>query len=321
VDEWQAAVERWLRGLDQQGTELHAAFAALADSVAGNVDDWRTSAETWIRTLDDRGTELHGAFAMLADRVVRLERHDRVRTFTSWIEAAHLATEPLVSVVMPTRDRVAFLPRSIGSVLDQRYANFELLVVDDGSVEDVGAAVVDAKDDRIRCIRADVRSPGGARNVGLDHAAGSIVAYLDDDNAMEPLWLKAIVWAFEQRPDVDVVYGGIVIDDTAAQLGIAGWEPPSLWLHDYDRAALLDHNLADTSAIAHRAGIPGARFDPTLQQCADWDMFLSVTAEKDPLALAVVACRYHSDAPDRLTHGPTFEQDRATVRRRHSGSA
>ena len=285
------------------------------------MDEWRTAAERWLRSLDAQGTELHAAFAALAERTARLERHDRLRTFTEWIAAASLRTAPLVSVVMPTRDRVTFLPRAIASVLDQRYANFELLVVDDGSVEDVRAVVTDAKDERVRCVRTEPRGVCAARNAGLDEATGSIVAYLDDDNIMDELWLKAIVWAFEQRPDVEVVFGALMIDDTATQHGVDGWELPSLWVHDFDRAALAERNLADAGTIAHRAGIAGARFDESLGRLGDWDMLLSLSASTDPLALPVVACRYHTDAPNRLSDRRHADADDERMRHKHGFGA
>lgn len=285
---WRAAVERWLAALDAQGTAVLAA------------------ADVQQRTLD-----------ALVPRIARLERHDSLRTFTSWIASATLATSPLVSIVLPTRSRAAFLSRAVGSVLGQVYRNWELVVVDNGSTDDTGAVVASFDDPRIRLVDGTGGGACAARNVGREAAAGMVVAYLDDDNAMEPLWLKAVVWAFEQRPDVEVVYGGLVIDDTARQLGVAGWELPSLWLHDYDRAALLRANLADTSSMAHRAGI-AARWDAALDDMGDWDFLSAATESAPPLVLPVAAARYLSDASGRLSErsaSATAEH----IRRKHGG--
>ncbi len=48
-----------------------------------------------------------------------------------------------------------------------------------------------------------------ARNHALSNATGSIIAYLDDDNIMDPGWLATLAWVFSERPDVDVAYGGL----------------------------------------------------------------------------------------------------------------
>jgi hypothetical protein len=66
-------------------------------------------------------------------------------------------------------------------------------------------------------------------------------------------------------------------------------------------------------AFAHRAGLPGAWFDEGLREMGDWDLLLRLTAEADPVVLPAVACYYTSDAPARLTGGPTNTADRATV--------
>jgi hypothetical protein len=57
-----------------------------------------------------------------------------------------------------------------------------------------------------------------------------------------------------------------------------------------------------------------ARFDESLREMGDWDLFLRLTREAPPLALPAVACFYTTDAPNRLSNGPTFEADQATVR-------
>jgi hypothetical protein len=66
--------------------------------------------------------------------------------------------------------------------------------------------------------------------------------------------------------------------------------------------------------IAHRAGLPEARFDESLREMGDWDLFLRLTRRAPPLALPAIACFYTTDAPNRLSHGPTFAADVAAVR-------
>jgi hypothetical protein len=69
--------------------------------------------------------------------------------------------------------------------------------------------------------------------------------------------------------------------------------------------------------IAHRAKLAEARFDETLREMGDWDLFLRLTRDAPPMALPAIACFYTTDAPNRLSHGPTYESDRATVRRKN----
>jgi hypothetical protein len=88
---------------------------------------------------------------------------------------------PQVAVVMPVFDQAPFLPRAIGSLLDQEAQRWELLVVDDGSRDDVAAAV--PKDSRMRILRHERnRGLGAALNSGLDATTAGVVAYLPADD-------------------------------------------------------------------------------------------------------------------------------------------
>ncbi len=234
-------------------------------------------------------------------------------TFSRFIRSAPLRSEPLVSVVVPTYDRPDSLRRAIASVLSQRYATWELLVIDDGGDADSKPVVVQARDSRLQWMQIDHQGACAARNAGLAIASGEIIAYLDDDNVMDPDWLYSVVWAFEQRPEIDVLYGAFVIDDVLRVQGESSGHLPHAFLHPWDREGLRDHNLSDMGAIAHRSGLPEARFDESLSQMGDWDLLLRLTAERDPLVLPAIACYYMTDAPNRLTLGPTQAADRAAV--------
>ena len=242
----------------------------------------------------------------------------------AWIEHATLTREPLISVVMPTRDRAHVLARSIASVIAQRYAHWELIVCSDESDASRTAEAIAAFDDaRVLHLLGEGGSSGATRNRGLKRASGELVAYLDDDNAMHPNWLKSVAWAFEQRPETEVLYGAIVIDDTARHHAESGYEMPSAWLEPYDPDAARESNVADTSAIAHRAGRSQAHWDENLMTTEDWDFLLRTTADREPLTLPALACFYYSDTEGgRLSElREQNARDRAAIRRRPPGGA
>jgi glycosyltransferase involved in cell wall biosynthesis len=89
---------------------------------------------------------------------------------------------------MPAFNASVTIADSIKSVLDQTYANWELLIVDDGSTDSTKAVVSSfLADRRIRLLNgADRRGPAHARNVGLDAALGDMVAFLDSDDQWLP---------------------------------------------------------------------------------------------------------------------------------------
>lgn len=273
----------------------------------------------WMARLE---TELAGRphvsqLEALVSRVESLERARSVQVFMEWIRHARLTTSPRVSVIMPTHNRAAYLPAAIASVQAQTYPDWELVIVDDASDDPTPGYLATVDDPRVRSLRVPHGGCCAARNAGLDATNGEIIAYLDDDNTMHPSWLKSVVWALEQRPDIDVLYGAFVLDDVARVDGTGSGTLPTMFLRPFDRQTLLTENLTDMSAIAHRAGLPAARFDETLREMGDWDLLCALTATHDPLVLPAIACFYTTDAPARLSGGPTTRADYEAVRRKH----
>lgn len=291
--------------LGQIGAHLDHLNARL-----GALEDARRRHDAAAAHLGEIERHLHE----IRDDIATLQRLAQVQAVMDWIAGVPVRSSPLVSVVLPTRNRASLLPRAIGTVLAQRYPNWELLVVDDGSTDGTADVLAACDDPRIRSFTGLGRGACAARNIALAAARGELIAYLDDDNRMHPGWLQSVVWAFEQRPEVDVLYGAIVVDDLRrAQLDGSG-DLPRLLLARWERAALEQHNLADIGAIAHRAGLPEAHFDEDLREMGDWDLFLRLTRDTEPLVLPAVACYYESTAADRLSCGPTHDVDGARIR-------
>jgi glycosyltransferase involved in cell wall biosynthesis len=299
---------------DKQAREKEAArFAPAFDmrSLAVSVDPSGTGGMEAAITQDPTSAPWSHLEHALEER----RRHAEVWAVMAWIAHVGPLTRPLVSVILPTRDRERYLARAIKSVMAQSYEDWELLVVDDASVDGTSAFLMGLEDPRIRVLRGTGSGVCAARNVALKQARGELVAYLDDDNLMHPEWLKAVVWAFEQRPAVDVLFGAVLIDDALRVDGRgSGGALPVLYFGAYDDAALAQDNVADIGCIAHRSGLAEARFDESLREMGDWDLLFRLTRAGPPLALPVIACFYTTDAPNRLSHGPTYDADEAAVR-------
>jgi glycosyltransferase involved in cell wall biosynthesis len=96
---------------------------------------------------------------------------------------------PSVSVVVPSFNRADCIARTVESILAQTFRDFELIVVDDGSVDDT-AEVLAKFGDRIRLIRQENRGVSAARNAGIRAARGNWVAFLDSDDEWHPTKLE-----------------------------------------------------------------------------------------------------------------------------------
>jgi len=116
--------------------------------------------------------------------------------------------DPKVSIVIPTYNRAQLLSRAIRSVLDQTYQNFELIVVDDGSKDDIEKIIDTFNDDRIKYFRHSVNLGGStARNTGIKNSCGEYIAFLDSDDEWLDKKLELQVHAMQSRPSD--IWGGV----------------------------------------------------------------------------------------------------------------
>lgn len=111
---------------------------------------------------------------------------------------------PMVSVVMPARDAAGTIDASIESVLAQTIADWELIVVDDGSVDGTAATVSGycARDPRVRLLAGPSRGEPAARNVALAEARGRLIAMLDADDLASRGRLEAQARFLDTNPDL-----------------------------------------------------------------------------------------------------------------------
>ncbi len=121
--------------------------------------------------------------------------------------------QPTVSIVMPTYNRARLLPDTITTVLSQDYDDFELLVVDDGSIDNTRELLhtLQQEDDRVRYL--PLEKNGGiasARNFGIQHARGDYIAMIDSDDHWLPGKLSQQVRIMEHYPFIDFLFGDYV---------------------------------------------------------------------------------------------------------------
>jgi GT2 family glycosyltransferase len=119
------------------------------------------------------------------------------------------AATPSITVVVCTRDRASHLRGSLAAILQLDYPNFDVLVVDNAAqTTETGDLVREEfPDPRVSLIAEPVPGLSQARNTGLRHARGNIVAFTDDDTVVDKAWLSEIAAGFEQAPDVACVTG------------------------------------------------------------------------------------------------------------------
>jgi len=116
---------------------------------------------------------------------------------------------PLFSVVIPLYNKVDFIRRSLRSVLRQSFTDFEIIVVDDGSNDGGSDVVLSLEDSRIRLIRQENAGVSVARNIGIAHAMGQWVAFLDADDEYMLGFLQQIHDAIKKHPTAGCVFASV----------------------------------------------------------------------------------------------------------------
>ncbi len=108
--------------------------------------------------------------------------------------------EPLISVIIPVHEVLAYLPRCIESVMQQSYENLEIIIVDDGSTDGSERLCEEMqnRDPRIKVVHQEYMGVSGARNTGLREAKGEYLAFVDSDDWVDVNYLNTLWRICEQ---------------------------------------------------------------------------------------------------------------------------
>lgn len=126
-----------------------------------------------------------------------------------------IANTPLVSVILPTYNGGATLVDAVRSILRQTWSNFELIIVDDASTQDIPLALAEfSSSPLLRIVRNRVNSGLSASlNAGIAASSGEFIARMDDDDFSLPARLAEQVYLLQARPEIDVVGTGVAFYD------------------------------------------------------------------------------------------------------------
>ncbi len=178
---------------------------------------------------------------------------------------------PRVSVVIPCWNQAQYLPAAIESVLAQTLQDFEIIVVDDGSPDDVVAALLPFDDPRVKLIRQTNKGLSGARNAGCSVALGEFLLTLDADDEIVSTFLDKTVSAMDANPGLGIIYTDIehtALNPDGTRRVLRTSEMP-----EYDFEQLLQHNLFINTALQRRAVFETVGgYNPSMRHgWEDWD--------------------------------------------------
>lgn len=186
---------------------------------------------------------------------------------------------PLVSVIIPTYNRIDYICEAIDSVLVQTYEDYEIIVVDDGSTKVNVRNALEPYMHKIKYIYQENKGLAAARNTGINNSNGKFLAFLDDDDLFEPNKLEIQSKILEKNPDVGVVYSDCYVFDTnnstkvTLNLAVAREQPSN----GFAKLFFMSPNvLVPTLFIRRKCFEDVGLFDDNLPQHEDGDMLLRI---------------------------------------------
>jgi glycosyltransferase involved in cell wall biosynthesis len=188
---------------------------------------------------------------------------------------------PAVSVIVAARDAGDTLAATLRSVLGQGIADFEVIVVDDGSTDATASVAAHTGDPRVKVLSTSRRGASAARNAGLSAAKGRYVTFLDADDLWTPDKLGAQRDTLARNHSAAVAYSWTMLIDTRG--GYLFAKRPSRHRGNVHRDLLTDLFLGSGSNIMiDRDRLrTDLRFDESLAIAEDWDFQLRLAREHE----------------------------------------
>jgi glycosyltransferase involved in cell wall biosynthesis len=209
---------------------------------------------------------------------------------------------PLVSVIIPTYNRSSFILEAVDSVFKQTFKDFELIVVDDGSIDGT-AEVLNKYKDRFIYHFQDHQGVSSARNRGIQIARGKWVAFLDDDDLWLPEKLETQIDFFSKNPEAMIcqtqetwIRNGRQVNPRKKHQKYSGdiFAPSLLLCLVSPSAVMIKGDLFEQVGY----------FDEAMPACEDYDLWLRISSQL-PIFLIdrplVIKRGGHPDQLSRMT--------------------
>jgi glycosyltransferase involved in cell wall biosynthesis len=198
---------------------------------------------------------------------------------------------PKVTVVIPAYNAMKFLPETVESVLAQTFSDLELLIVNDGSSDNILQWATNITDDRVKLISQENQGVSAARNTGIMQSNGEYLAFLDADDLWKSTKLEKQIRRFEEYPEAGLVYTWTNLVDAFSKpinRVIASKLEGNVW----EQIIVANMIGNGSSAMIRRSCFETVgMFDSELSGAADRDMWIRIAVHypfavvKEPLTL------------------------------------
>ena len=246
-------------------------------------------------------------------------------TKASWVPAKiplpENRSQPMVSVIVPTRNRPELLIECVKSILNQSYTNFEVWVINDAGVPVESFLQGLDVHNRIHYLRfSDHRERSAARNAALRMARGEFIAYLDDDDIFYPNHLETLVH-FCVSTGAKVAY----TDAHRMHVGNSSIQNEELvkdcpYSFDFDAQDIFISNCFPTLCILHHRDLftKAGGFDESLSSHEDWELWIRYSRLEFFHHIPEITCafRWDSERTETVERAREFQKTRQSIYKR-----
>ncbi len=217
---------------------------------------------------------------------------------------------PEISIIMPAYNAAQTIPKTIQSVLDQTFTDFELIVINDGSTDQTVEQVESFQDHRIHLFSFPNAGPQKSRNRGIAKAQGTYLAFLDADDLWTSTKLADQLEALKTHPEAGFVYSwtdwideGDRVWRRGSHVAVEGDVLQRLLLNDFIGSG--SNPLVWADAIKTVGG-----FDEAILGGQDWEMWLRLAAHYPVTVVAKVQVLYRKASTSRAWSNNVQRQEK-----------
>jgi len=198
------------------------------------------------------------------------------------------------SVIMPVWNRVNIVQKAIKSVLSQTFKEYELIIIDDGSTDNLKRVVQSYLSENIKYYKISHQGVVAARNYGIERSKGDFIAYLDSDNTWNPDFLSEMYKALNKNGTRNEAaycrYNFYKKDSSTGKVYLSEVKGEKFVFKK-----LLLTNYIDLNTFVHakkclkKVGF----FDTRLRRLSDWDLIIRITSKYQPVYVQEVLVNYY----------------------------
>jgi len=198
--------------------------------------------------------------------------------------------KPLISVVIPVYNGEKTLEACLNSVIDQDYENFEIIIIDNGSIDKTYEIIKSYINSKIEYFHESTRGRGIARNLGVKKSSGKMIAMIDSDCVAPKNWLTEISKPIIEKNEKVVIGSEEIIYEDKVSNKIQNANDSLVnksMIGDYIK------HIDTKNIIFKREVFFNYRFDPDIKNCEDFEFYLQIKKQYKVLCLPNIKVKHN----------------------------